>query len=56
MKQKGIKLRSLIIKPLSDEESYKIKQIKQNIEAKPEEIYRHYMEPKRFHGEVCRDF
>jgi hypothetical protein len=40
MKQKGIKLRSLIIKVLSDEERNKINQIKTNIEAKPSEIYR----------------
>ncbi len=41
MKQKGIKLHSLIIKVLSDEERNKINQIKTNIEAKPGEIYRH---------------
>jgi hypothetical protein len=42
MKQKGIKLRSLIIPPLSDEERNKINQIEKNIESKPEEIYSHY--------------
>ncbi len=42
MNQKGVKLRSLIIKPLSDEEHNKINQIKKNKEAKPGEIYRHY--------------
>jgi hypothetical protein len=41
MKQKGIELRSLIIKVLSDEECNKINEIKRNIEAKPVEIYRH---------------
>jgi hypothetical protein len=54
MKQKGIELRSLIIKPLSDEESYKIKQIKQNTEAKPEEIYRHYGTKKVSWGSMRR--
>jgi hypothetical protein len=42
MNQKGVELRSLIIKPLSDEERNKINQIIKNKEAKPEEIYIHY--------------
>ena len=41
MKQKGIELRSLIIKVLSDEERNNIIEIKTNIEAKPVKIYRH---------------
>ncbi len=41
MKQKGIELRSLIIKVLSDEECNKNNEIKTNIEAKPVKIYRH---------------
>jgi Ulp1 family protease len=42
MKQKGIKLHSLIIKVLSDEERNKINEIKTNIEAKPVKIYRQF--------------
>jgi hypothetical protein len=42
MKQKGIKLRSLMIEPLSDEERNKINQIIKNKEAKSGEIYIHY--------------
>jgi hypothetical protein len=34
-------LHSLIIKVLSDEKRNKINQIKTNIEAKPDKIYRH---------------
>ena len=41
MKQKGIKLHSLIFEDLSGEELNKINQIKANKEAKPDEIYRH---------------
>jgi hypothetical protein len=40
MKQKGIKLHSLITEELSDEERNKINEINKNIEAKPLEIYR----------------
>ncbi len=40
MKQKGIKLRSLITEEFSDEEHNKINEINTNIEAKPLEIYR----------------
>ena len=43
MKQKGIELHSLIIKPLSDEECNKINQIIKNKEAKPGEIGGSYM-------------
>jgi hypothetical protein len=42
MKQKRIKLRSLIIKVLSDEERNKINEINTNIEAKPVKIYRQF--------------
>ncbi len=42
MNQKGIDLRSLINKPLSDEDSNKFNQIIKNIEAKPGEIYIHF--------------
>jgi hypothetical protein len=42
MNQKGIKLCSLINKPLSDEDSNKINQIIKNKESKPGEIYIHY--------------
>ncbi len=41
MNQKGIELRSLIKKPLSDEDSNKFNQIIKK-EAKPGEIYIHY--------------
>jgi hypothetical protein len=43
LKQKGVKLHSLIIKPLSDEERNKINQIIKNKEAKPGEIGGSYM-------------
>jgi hypothetical protein len=39
MNQKGNKLRDLIIKPLSDEDSNKINQIIKNNEATPGEVY-----------------
>ncbi len=42
MKLKGIKSRSLIIEPLSDEERNKTNQIIKNKEAKLGEIYIHY--------------
>ena len=42
MNQKGINLRSLINKPLSDEDSNKFNQIIKNKEAKPGEIFIHY--------------
>jgi hypothetical protein len=40
--QKGIDLRSLINKPLSDEDSNKFNQIIKNKEAKPGEVYIHF--------------
>ncbi len=55
MKQKGIKLHSLIIEPLSDEERNKINQIIK-IKKQSQERYIYIMETKRFHGAVCRDF
>ncbi len=42
MKQKGIKLRSLIIEDLSGEELNKINEIKSNIEALPSKTYRQF--------------
>jgi hypothetical protein len=39
MKQKGIKLRSLITEELSDKEHNKINEINTNIEGKPLKIY-----------------
>ena len=55
MKQKGIELRSLISKPLSDEERNKIIQIINNKKAKPGEIYRRY-ENDEVSWAVCGDF
>ena len=54
MKQKGIKLRSLIIEPLSDEEHNKINQIIKNKEAKSGEIYIHYGNKKVSWGSMRR--
>jgi hypothetical protein len=54
MKQKGIKLHSLIIEPLSDEEHNKINQIIKNKEAKSGEIYIHYGHEKVSWGSMRR--
>jgi hypothetical protein len=54
MKQKGIKLSSLIIEPLSDEERYKINQVLKNKEAKSGEIYIHYGNEKVSWGSMRR--
>ncbi len=54
MKQKGIKLRSLIIEPLSDEEHNKINQIIKNKEAKSGEMYIHYGNEKVSWGSMRR--
>ncbi len=54
MKQKGIKLRSLIIEPLFDEEHNKINQIMKNKEAMPGEIYIHYENEKVSWGSMQR--
>jgi hypothetical protein len=54
MKQKGIKLCSLIIEPLSDEERNKINQIIKNKETKSGEIYIHYGNEKVSWGSMQR--
>jgi hypothetical protein len=54
MKQKGIELRSLMIEPLSDEESNKINQIIKNKEAKSGEVYIHYGNKKVSWGSMHR--
>jgi hypothetical protein len=54
MSQKGNKLCSLIIQPLSDEEHNKINQIIKNKEAKSGEIYIHYGNEKVSWGSMQR--
>ncbi len=54
MKQKGIKLRSLIIEPFFDEERNKTNQIIKNKEAKSGEVYIHYGNKKVSWGSMRR--
>jgi hypothetical protein len=54
MKQKGIKLCSLIVEPLSDEECSKINQIIKNREAKSGDVCLHYGNKKVSWGSMRR--